>query len=198
MNLFFTSIINLKSRIFSIWILLFFLFTNSIFADAKTGHLTGQIVDKESNSIISYAKIVIENEESGKILQSYSDNSGKYRFDKVISGNYKIKVSSIGYKEFAGNIEIVQDSTTIVNVFMEQSAIETDRINVTSTKTEVTLQQTPSSISIVTAEEIANKNILTFDNILEEVQGVTINRSNGRNVSSLSIRGSSDVAGGGI
>ncbi len=33
---------------------------------------------------------------------------------------------------------------------------------------------------------------------MEEVQGVTINRSSGINVNSLSIRGSSDVAGGGI
>ncbi|HRE41637.1 MAG TPA: TonB-dependent receptor [Ignavibacteria bacterium] len=74
----------------------------------------------------------------------------------------------------------------------------TEEINVTSTKTEVTLQQTPSTITTVDFKEISKRNILTFDNILEDIPGILISRSNGINISSLSIRGSSDVAGGGI
>lgn len=192
------SKITLLSRIFPYRILLFFLFANNIFATDKSGSLKGKIVDTESNSVISYAKIIVLNEESGKSVQTLSDNSGKYIFEKLNEGKYKITVSSIGYKDFENEILVFNDSTTVFNIFLELSPVETDRINVTSTKTEVTLQQTPSSISIVTSEEIARKNVLTFDNVLEEVQGVTINRSNGINVSSLSIRGSSDVAGGGI
>ncbi|MBE2255932.1 MAG: TonB-dependent receptor [Ignavibacteria bacterium] len=80
----------------------------------------------------------------------------------------------------------------------DSTEYSTSEINVTSTKTEVTLQQTPSTISIVDSTDIINRNILTFDNILEDVPGILIARSNGINISSLSIRGSSDVAGGGI
>ena len=62
----------------------------------------------------------------------------------------------------------------------------------------MTLKQTPSSISVVSEEDIRNRNSLTFDEVLSDVQGVMVFKTSGINVQSLSIRGSSDVAGGGI
>lgn len=186
----------LSRTLIKVVLLLFMIFfSNKIFAQIS---FKGKIIDKETNSIISSAAIKITNQSSRDFFQTSSDISGNFVFQNLTEGIYDIKSTLIGYKEYSGKIFIGGEKTKTFDIFMEPSEIEIEKINVTATKTEVTLQQTPSTISIVSSDEIKAKNILTFDNVLEEVQGVTINRSSGINVNSLSIRGSSDVAGGGI
>lgn len=193
-NIFFSYF---KSRVI-FFVILLFLFLNcplKIFAD---GSLEGKVIDEETNSVVSQANIRINREDSKEYLQTKSEISGVYKFRNLATGLYEITVTCIGYETYRNKIMIESSKSKSMDIFLITAEIEIEKINVTSTKTEVTLQQTPSSISVVTADEISKKNIQTFDNVLEQVQGVTLNRSSGINVSSLSIRGSSDVAGGGI
>lgn len=178
-------------------IFLIFLFSEGYGQDLS-GSLEGKIIDKESNSIVSFVNIKIIKPNLKEYLQTTSDLSGNYKFRNLEEGIYEINTSHVGFKNYSNKFLIQQGKAKSLNIFLEPIDIEIEKINVTSTKTEVTLQQTPSSISIVSSDDNKKKNIITFDNILEEVQGVTINRSSGINISSLSIRGSSDVAGGGI
>ncbi len=177
---------------------LVYLLSAGLLNGQTTGSLKGLVIDDYSKEVISSASIVIENPETKSFLKTESDISGGYSFLGVLSGLYSVKVSRIGYEEHNFSILIEDDKTKTFNIFLDPAVLETEKINVTSSKIELTLKQTPSSVSLVESEQINNKNILTFDNILEGVQGVTINRTSGINVSSLSIRGSSDVAGGGI
>lgn len=195
-----TALRILKGRfsISGILLLLLVSVSGNTFADNKTGALEGKVIDKETNTILNSAKLKLTDNNTGKTYEIQSDISGKYKIESLTEGYYSLKVALIGYEDFEKKIFVQQGQTTLQNIFLEQAAIEIEKINVTATKTEVTLQQTPSTINIVSSDDIKSKNILTFDNVLEEVQGVTVNRSNGINVNSLSIRGSSDVAGGGI
>ena len=172
--------------------------SSNLNASENYGALSGKVIDRENNTILSFVTIKAFKENSKEFVQTTSDISGAYIFPRLDEGIYEIRATLVGYKEYTNKIYIQQSNSKELDIFMEVSGIEIQRINVTSTKTEITLQQTPSSISIASSEDIRKKNILTFDNILEEVQGVTVNRTSGINVSSLSIRGSSDVAGGGI
>ena len=178
--------------------ILLFLFLNLPLCVFAQGSLEGKVIDEETNSIISLANIKINRQDTKEYLQTQSEISGIYKFKNLESGLYEISVTCMGYENYSNKIMIEAGKTKSQNIFLKVAEIEIDKINVTSTKTEVTLQQTPSSISIVTSDDIKKKNIQTFDNVLEQVQGVTLNRSSGINVNSLSIRGSSDVAGGGI
>ncbi|MBS1518490.1 MAG: TonB-dependent receptor [Bacteroidetes bacterium] len=187
--------------ILGIRILFLFVFLvcgNCISAADNTAVLSGKVVDKESSSILIQVNIILVNSGSGDKYQTASDISGSFSLSKIKKGKYSLKASHIGYLDYEKEVDLTESDKLEMNIYMNPAEIEIEKINVTSSKTEVTLQQTPSSISVVGKDEIFNKNILTFDNVLEEVQGVTINRSSGINVSSLSIRGSSDVAGGGI
>lgn len=185
-----------KSRIiFRITLLFFILISDNIYAQVS---LEGKVIDEVTNSVISLATIQLNKDGTKEFLQIHSEISGYYKFPNLTDGLYEIKVTCIGYKNFKSKVFIEAFKSKSLDIFLEHAEIEIEKINVTSTKTEITLQQTPSSISIVSADEIRKKNILTFDNVLEQVQGVTLHRSSGINVNSLSIRGSSDVAGGGI
>ncbi|MFZ1320077.1 MAG: TonB-dependent receptor [Ignavibacteria bacterium] len=181
-----------------LFVSLFMLFGKSISAKENASVIKGKVIDKETSSILMEVNVSLVNIASGEKFHTRSEISGEYSFSKIKGGSYNLKASHIGYSDYEEVVTIKSNEVLEKNIYLEQADIEIDKINVTSSKTEVTLQQTPSSISVVGSEEIFNKNILTFDKVLEEVQGVTINRSSGINVNSLSIRASSDVAGGGI
>jgi len=198
MNFFFTyniSFLSCRGICFISLLFIFLYYPGKIIAQ---GSLEGIVIDEETSSVVSSANIIINKKNTGEYLKIQSEISGKFSFIDIESGIYIIKVNSLGYEDYKNELTIEDLKTTSLNIFLTPAGIEIEKINVTSTKTEVTLQQTPSSISVVTSEDISKKNILTFSNVLEQVQGVTLNRSSGINVNSMSIRGSSDVAGGGI
>lgn len=170
-------------------------FTNAI-AEDRDGSVTGLVIDKSNNEIVSSAMVYIDNGSVSKLV--YTDLAGKYHFEKLPPGWYKLVVKRIGYEESAREIEIEPGKTLQFNIYIKGAELEIESINVTATKTELTLQKTPSSISVINSEDVKNRSVITFDQVLQNVQSVSINRTSGINVSSLSIRGSSDVAGGGI
>ncbi|MCB0725253.1 MAG: TonB-dependent receptor [Ignavibacteriae bacterium] len=164
----------------------------------EVGSLSGLVVDDDSKEVIASATVTLENADTKSFIKTETDISGNYAFADVPAGLYNISSNRIGYVSQSFRILIEDGKKKTFNIFLSPAQIETEKVNVTSSKVELTLQQTPSSINLVESDEIKQKNFLTFDNIMEGVQGVTVNRSSGINVSSLSIRGSSDVAGGGI
>jgi outer membrane receptor protein involved in Fe transport len=189
--------INIASKkISKIFLLLFFL---AGWAYSQTGSIEGVIIDNTNDGVISNAVIKLESADLSKTLQTTSDILGKFKFENIPLSNYTLKVTRLGYKKTViENINVSEGKISKQNILLTPIDIEIDRINVTASKIELTLKQTPSSISIVSSEEIKNKNSLTFDEILGDVQGITVFKTSGINVQSLSIRGSSDVAGGGI
>jgi outer membrane receptor protein involved in Fe transport len=175
---------------------IFLIFACGLSAEDKEGSVHGLVVDKTNNEKVASALIVISNDDN--IYSAETDLSGKFGIEKIKPGKYKLSVTRIGYSDYVENILIVpgEKKETVLNI--SQADLPIESINITAVKTEVTLRQTPSSLVTVNSEEIKSRNIFTFDQLLEKIQGVSINRTSGLNVSSLSIRGSSDVAGGGI
>lgn len=163
--------------------------------------IKGKVIDITNDGIVSMVNLKLESTDPGTsyTANTSSDILGNFEFRGLQAGTYKITTGRLGYeKEELTDIIIASGEVKSINVFLTPVNIETDKINVTATKTELTLKQTPSSISIVSAEDIKNRNPLTFDEVLSDVQGVTVFKTSGINVQGLSIRGSSDVAGGGI
>lgn len=202
MNSFQNSTFHTSTLLLSGRVLCFILlFLNLCYADDNTGRITGKVIDLTNDGLISYTKIKLESETVAVNFkaETSSDLIGNFEFRNIPAGMYKISTNRLGYeKEEITEIQINTNEVKTINIFLTPVIIETDKINVTATKTELTLKQTPSSISIVSSDDIRNRNPLTFDEVLSDVQGVTIFKTSGINVQSLSIRGSSDVAGGGI
>lgn len=76
--------------------------------------------------------------------------------------------------------------------------IEIPEIVVSAERTEQTSKSSAATVNIISADDIAKKNINTFDQVLESIPGITINRSAGTATNSMSIRGSSEMLGGGV
>ncbi|MFZ4590849.1 MAG: carboxypeptidase regulatory-like domain-containing protein, partial [Ignavibacteria bacterium] len=139
-------------------LLILILFLNSVlFADNKPGSITGLIVDKQNNEIISSSAVRLTNSESEKVYKTESDLNGRYTLTNLMPGKYVLSVYRLGYKEFSLDITLEPSEEKTLNLYLTSVELETEKINVTATRTEQTLQKTPSSISLVTSDEIKNK-----------------------------------------
>jgi outer membrane receptor protein involved in Fe transport len=172
-------------------------FSQSEFENFETG-IKGVVLDNETDEVVNSVSITLADDNGKKVSETMTDLKGIFTITNVKQGNYTLTAKRIGYRAVNKDILLTERTPLQLKIELSPEDINTEKINVTATKTEQTLQQTPSSISIVTADDIKFKNILTFDNILQGVEGVAVTRTSGINVNSLSIRGSSDVAGGGI
>ncbi len=170
------------------------IFVMFLFCSASAHELTGLVINSITREVIPDVEIVLT-VDSVKYTAT-SDLSGKYVFSGLPDGNCILFVRRIGYVSYKESFTLNSDKS--LNVYMLPAQIQTETVNITATRTEITLQKTPSSISAINSNEINNRNVQTFDQVLDKISGVTVFRTSGINVSSLSIRGSSDVAGGGI
>jgi len=180
------------------YLLIIFLFSFSyIYAQGKAG-LTGFVFDGNNNEVVNSVSVKLNSKDNTFEAKTETDLLGRFEFKNLSAGNYQIRLSRIGYQTKILDFEIEDNIRKSIVVSFTPAEVEIEKINVTATRTEQTLQKTPSSINLISSESIQQKNKFTFDEVLQDVEGITINRTSGINVSALSIRGSSDVAGGGI
>lgn len=189
----------MRFKLSGLLLVIFFIWQGYCYAsNSSFALLTGVILDAKTKEVISSALVELSREDFDFELKTVSDIKGEFEFQNLSFGNYIIKITRLGYQPYTQKFSLEIEEKKRLTIYLEPSQIETEKINVTASRTEVTLQKTPSSIIVVSQDEVKLSNVLTFDKIMENVQGVSINRTSGINVSSLSIRGSSDVAGGGI
>lgn len=174
-----------------------FICVSDLFSQGQAG-VTGLVLDESTNEVLNSVVLKLVEKSRNSEAKTTSDLVGKFEFKNLSSGSYQLTLTRMGYKTKLFDFEIENSASRNFTIALTPVEIEIEKINVTATRTEQTLQKTPSSINLISSDEISQKNKFTFDEVLQDVQGVTINRTSGINVSALSIRGSSDVAGGGI
>ncbi|WP_370476205.1 outer membrane beta-barrel family protein [Tamlana flava] len=130
--------------------------------------ISGYVKDT-NNQPIAYANVVLivtnENPEFGDI----TDDSGKFLIDGVSSGNYKLKVSFLGYKEFLKDINLESD-VDLGTMVLEESLQELDRVTIITKKPTVK-RMVDRLVFNVENSTISNDNVLE---VLKYTPGVLI------------------------
>ena len=162
---------------------------------AQTGVLTGIVVDEEAQQPVSYASISVDSATYG----ASSDDNGSFVIPNLPEGSYRVDVSRIGYatRTFF-NISIRPGDTTNISCHLATALYVSDEVVVTASRKAQSLQLAPASAVILSQKQFQQRQIQTFDQALDEVAGLVVTRTSGSNVQSVSIRGASETAGGGI
>jgi iron complex outermembrane receptor protein len=109
-----------------------------------------------------------------------------------------IEASFIGFKNYIQDSILVSPGSTLeLDIEMESSFVAIDEVVVTASRKSQTLVSAPVSVDVVKAIQLENQNVTTFDEAFDNLAGVNVSRSSRANVQALSIRGASEVAGGG-
>ncbi|HXV14720.1 MAG TPA: TonB-dependent receptor, partial [Candidatus Krumholzibacteria bacterium] len=137
---------------------------------------------------------------AGTTRGAIADPQGHFVVPELPAGTYALVVSRVGHETLrTADFVVMAGDTTRVDVALVPALIEANPVVVTAARTEQTARMAAASVSVLNREEIAARDPVTFDQAVESVPGLNAFRSTGGiSVQSMSIRGSSDVAGGGV
>lgn len=91
--------------------------------------IRGEIIDKHSQQLLPGATIFLLGEKEYKATTT--DNSGKFRLEKIPLGRYDLKVTYIGYKEnIVSDIMVNSGKEIVLSVEMEENVVEGEGVTV--------------------------------------------------------------------
>ncbi|MGD8778339.1 MAG: TonB-dependent receptor [Ignavibacteria bacterium] len=154
---------------------------------AQTGTLSGKVIDAKSQEALIGVNITVNEIES---MGTATDEKGRFLI-KLPVGSYSIKASIIGYTPVVKTDIIIRTGReTTIEIFLEQTSVEIDEIEVNADYFDETLIENNSSTVILGAEEVKRSpgSVQDFQRILQAMAGVSF--SNDQN-NELLVRGGS-------
>lgn len=99
--------------------------------ESKTGSIKGKISDKQSGEAIPFAKIELKDKQDVLIRTVSSDFDGKFSFDQLAAGTYKLIAYSVNHADAILEKVVVQaEKTTFVEFAMESAVIELEEVEI--------------------------------------------------------------------
>jgi len=161
----------------------------------KSGSLGGQVRDAENGEPLPLATVRL----SGISSMGIADTAGRFRLTNLTPGAYTLVISYLGFQEKTlENVLIQPGQNTWLDVTLEPVSLPVGEVVVTACLRSQAVKMAPASIGVVTAKQLQERQVTTFDQAFDNMPGVVVTRSGGANVQAFSIRGASEVAGGGI
>ncbi|MDZ7361524.1 MAG: TonB-dependent receptor [candidate division KSB1 bacterium] len=158
------------------------------------GVISGQVYDAETQEPLAAVNVFLDS----LLIGAVSESDGKFVLRYIQPGAYRLVASRLGYKTYEGTIAVAPGKLVAHQIALLPAELNGEAVTVTATRREQTAQMAPASVVILNARDLRERSVVTFDQALEMVPGISIHRASGISVQSLSIRGSSDVAGGGV
>ena len=164
------------------WILLLLFFSFSLANARTTGSIEGTVVDATTNEPLPGVNIILV----GTVLGTSTDLQGHFRLAHIPPGQYHLRASMIGYQTGEKkNVRVLPGQATVVNFSLVQTAIKTPELIVTASKRRQSIQDSPTSISVMTSKDFERRNEIYLDQLLQYTSGVNFMGSQ------VNIRGSS-------
>jgi len=155
--------------------------------------ITGKVIDAESGEGLSYVNITFKD---GATFNTTSDQNGAFRISGLTETHYQVVFSMIGFQTVL--LDTVSASDDPLHISMHPESYLTKEVVVSASRKSQSLNLAPASVGLVTRKQLLQAGTNSFDDAFNGINGITVTRSSNANVQSFSIRGASEVAGGGI
>ena len=161
----------------------------------QSGAIEGVVRDAESGEVLPLVNILVLETSTGVS----SDLDGSFRIEGLRPGRYALLVSYVGYQDLrTAYVEVPAGLAVQMDIELLPTSLLMNEVVVTANSRSQAIKLAPASIGVVTRQQLRERNLVTFDQAFDEMPGVVVTRSSGANVQAFSIRGASEVAGGGI
>ena len=173
----------IRSFLTGIWVMLFYA------ATVMSGTLTGRVVDIATQMPLSDVNVSIENENTG----SATNSEGFFNITNTSDTAFDVTISAIGYKqEKIVNLRMGGEQQKKIYVELTPVVIEGQSIMVTASRNRSLLRDLPVSGSIISGNDLENKNVISIAEVIKPAPGVTLKSYGSAGaIESVSLRGSS-------
>ncbi|MFO0281318.1 MAG: TonB-dependent receptor plug domain-containing protein [Acidobacteriota bacterium] len=139
--------------------------------------LSGQVTDPQTNPIAGRVSLY----PPGALtpLIATTDNQGVYRFENLAAGAYTVEVEAASFRRISRTLRIEKDQREATENFEMAIAGLTQTVVVTATGEAQTIDQTAKAISVITSEEINDRNEYNLAEILRNVPGLQVRNLGG-------------------
>jgi outer membrane cobalamin receptor len=178
------------NRFIPILLLCSVLFLQSAMAASPV--IYGRIIDVETGEGLLGVNIQLTEALRG----TSTDLRGNYRFVLPAAGRWTLRISHIGYRTLTETIEVTDSLRQ--DFQLKADYLQTDEVLVTAQARESTARLSTTKVEVVRAPELQKRSPGSLDKVLDAIPGLEVHRTGGAVVSNVSIRGSSDMLGGGV
>ncbi len=145
-------------------------------ADAQSGTITGRVTQAEGGAAVGSAQVQVYSGGT-RVAAGQSGDDGNYRVGNVPAGTYSVLVTRIGFtaKRTEG-VVVTAGGTTTVNVALAEIAAQLNQVVTTATRgaEPEKILDSPNSISVVSADRIAERPSSTVTDHLKSTPGLSI------------------------
>ncbi len=141
---------------------------STAFGEQGEGGLKGVVKDATTNEPLVGANIVL----IGTNIGGATALNGSFNITNIPEGNYKIKVTFIGYATFTEEINIAENKTLTIEIALNETVILGDQIVVTASKRPEKLTEAPATIDVITSKDIENLPSFNPGELLARQKGV--------------------------
>ena len=107
---------------------------------AQSGNLTGKVTDE--NGVLPSVNVFILNTNLG----AGADENGNYKITGIPQGEYKVRLSAVGYETRFVDVSIYPNKTTELNITLKETVIEIQSVEITGMKVQ---QQNDTRTSLI-------------------------------------------------
>jgi outer membrane cobalamin receptor len=156
-------------------------------AAARAATLTGRVVDPDGRAVPNARVLLVT--ASGVEVDRAAGEDGTFTVSAVPAGRYELRVVARGLQADSTTVVLGADETKTIELRLRLSAIS-ESVVVSASQVELPLSRAADSVTVITAADLAARQIETVADALRLVPGLTIARSGGRGaITSLFPRG---------
>ncbi|WP_304653874.1 TonB-dependent receptor [Aestuariibaculum lutulentum] len=138
---------------------------------AQEANIHGVITD-ENNQPVAYATITLKGLSKGAM----ADDNGIYKIEHLEAGHYTLQFSGVGYIKTSRQITLKANESLEVSVSLQTDSAALNEVVITSNRVRETLDEVPSSVSVVTAQQIETlgQTATNIADVLVEIPGIAL------------------------
>jgi len=158
------------------------------------GNITGSVVDAGSMRPLMDAQVFVPGGGRGTLTNS----AGRFLLNNVPAGTVTLRVELIGYGTQEQQVTVTSGQTVVVEFSLSQDAISLAELVVTGVGKETERRKLPTSVDVISAEEISQVPVTSVDQLLQgRVAGATVNAQSAQagTATLINFRGVSSVFG---
>ncbi|WP_445665379.1 TonB-dependent receptor [Fodinibius sp. AD559] len=155
---------------------------------AQTATIKGQLTDDKTGEAIQGVNIYLSRQETQFASGVATDNNGRYTFRGLSGGNYRLKISAVGYQQKTKQFTIEATETRVLDIKLQPIRYELSEIVVSHTEQDA---PTTTTIQQIEADEIENIDLGTVADVARMLPAAHV-ATNSRGQTILYLRNSAD------